>query len=272
MTSATASPQLAGLAFGNLADRYDAIFTHSLIGRAQRNAVWEVARCTFRPGSHILELNCGTGEDALFFARLGISVFACDASEKMIEVANGRRSREAPRAPVRFEVLPTEHIAVARQFGPFDGVFSNFSGLNCVSDNAEVARQLATLVPAGSPLLLCFSSRFCLWEVLWFLVCGKAPKAIRRWNGHAAASLGKITVEVQYPTVAELRKAFSPHFRLRSRTGIGVTVPPSYLENLARRFPGILSQLCVVDRLVSGWPVFRVCGDHVLLRFERVGP
>src|SRR5215472_1068146 len=103
----TPSSNAAGLAFGSLAEDYDDAFTDSLIGRAQRNAVWETAKRTFPCGSRILELNCGTGEDALFFARLGISVFACDALEKMIEVASRRQLREAPHAPVCFEVLPT---------------------------------------------------------------------------------------------------------------------------------------------------------------------
>jgi len=48
-------------AFDTVAEDYDRIFTNSAIGRAQRDAVWEVARTVFSPGSRILELNCGTG-------------------------------------------------------------------------------------------------------------------------------------------------------------------------------------------------------------------
>lgn len=265
----TALRHPAGLAFDSLAEPYDDIFTNSLIGRAQRDAVWSVASRTFRRGDHVLELNCGTGEDALFFSRLGISVFACDASEKMIAVANRRRSLEAPMSPVRFAVLPTEEIAVARLFGPFDGVFSNFSGLNCVSDIAAVAQQLATLVRPGGPALLCFSSRLCLWESLWFLIRGEAGRSVRRWKGCATATLGGESVKVQYPTVRRLRKLFSPYFHLRSWTGIGVTVPPSYSESLALRHLGFLNSLRAVDRMISGWPLFRSIGDHLLLSFER---
>ena len=45
----------AGLAFDTLAEQYDDIFTNSLIGRAQRHAVWTVASQTFQRGDHILE-------------------------------------------------------------------------------------------------------------------------------------------------------------------------------------------------------------------------
>ena len=81
MTPTTSTSMHAvGLAFDTIAEQYDDLFTHSLIGRAQRNVVWEVLRHTFIPRERILELNCGTGEDALFLSRMGVSVHACDAS------------------------------------------------------------------------------------------------------------------------------------------------------------------------------------------------
>ena len=268
---AAALPRSAGIVFDGLAERYDGIFTRSLIGRAQRDAVWSVASQTFQRGNHILELNCGTGEDAFFLTRLGASVIACDASEKMIAVANRRRLLEAPRSPVRFEVLPTEQIIAAALFGPFDGIFSNFSGLNCVCDIAEVARQLATLVLPGSPALLCFSTRLCLWETPWFLMRGEAGKAVRRWRGRATATLGRLAIEVHYPTVRSLRKLFSPYFTLRSWRGVGIAVPPSYLELIVQHQPRLLRRLCAADQVICTWPVLRSVGDHVLLSFERTG-
>jgi SAM-dependent methyltransferase len=258
-----------GLAFDGLAERYDDVFTCSLIGRAQRNAVWRVVSQTFQPGASVLELNCGTGEDALFLARMGVSVFACDASERMIAVANRRRETEGTRSAVRFEVLPTERILEASPLGPFDGAFSNFSGVNCVADLGEIARQLSSLVRPGARVLLCLSTRICLWETLWFLSRGEFGRAFRRWKGHTTAKLGEFDVDVQYPSVKSLCKLFSPYFVLRGWSGIGVTVPPSYLEYLAQRYPRVLQWLGAIDERICGWPVFRGIGDHVLLLFER---
>jgi SAM-dependent methyltransferase len=266
---ATVAGHQPGLAFDSLADRYDDIFTSSLIGRAQRSAVWNVVTRTFRHGDSILELNCGTGEDALFLARLGVSVFACDASERMIAVAKRRRAAEGPASSVRFEVLPTERILEASPLGPFDGVFSNFSGVNCIADIAEVARQLSALVKPGARVLLCLSTRVCLWETLWFLSHGESRTALRRWKGHTTAKLGEFDVDVHYPAVRSLRKLFSPFFVLRRWTGVGITVPPSYLEHLAQRYPGVLHRLNAIDERICGWPIFRGMGDHVLVLFER---
>src|SRR5258708_16919977 len=100
----------AGTAFDQLAADYDQRFTYSIIGRAQRNAVWKILTKTFRANDNILELNCGTGEDAIFLAGNGISVFACDASREMIARAQQRLQQPSPHIPVVFCDLPTERL------------------------------------------------------------------------------------------------------------------------------------------------------------------
>src|ERR1700724_3737375 len=77
----------AAAAFDGVADSYDEVFTYSTIGRAQRRTVWDKLLAAFPPESRILELNCGTGEDARYLVQRGRSVGACDASHSMIEVA-----------------------------------------------------------------------------------------------------------------------------------------------------------------------------------------
>jgi len=258
-----------GRAFDSIADRYDDIFTRSLIGRAQRQAVWERLRQTFGPGDHVLEVNCGTGEDALFLAHRRVTVLACDASEKMIDVARVRLLTEAPYSPVQLEVLPIEQIKELPHGRLFDGILSNFSGLNCVPDLAQAARDFATLVRPCGTLLLCMSTRVCLWETLWFLSQGKYKEAFRRWPGRARVVFGERIVEVNYPRVAQLCTTFAPWFRLRSTIGIGVTVPPSYVESFVRRHPRAFRGMCNADQLIGSWPLLRVLGDHVLLRLER---
>jgi SAM-dependent methyltransferase len=258
----------AGLAFDTLAEDYDAHFTRSSIGRAQRDAVWHRTSEVFRGELSILELNCGTGEDALFLASRGHRVTALDASRAMIERASARREDEAPDAKVSFQLLPTENLG-ALASTHFDAMFSNFSGLNCVDNLFEVGMQLARLTSSDAPALLCFSTRFCLWESAWYLLQGEGRKAVRRWSGHSTAVLNGVNVNVHYPTVHEIARAFAPHFRLRSAIGIGIFVPPSYLESWMQRSPRVLAMLTAVDRIVCRLPILRSLGDHVLLHFVR---
>jgi len=261
----------AGLAFDAIAELYDDMFTRSLIGRAQRNVVWEKLRRVFRKGDRILELNCGTGEDAIFLAGLDTSVVACDASERMIAVAARRIDEQGYENRVQVRVLPTERIGELREPELFDGVLSDFSGLNCVADMEAVARQLAMLVKRRGTLVLCLSTRVCLWETLWFLAHGEPKRACRRWTGQNTARLGNIPVAVHYPTLKEVQRLFAPCFALRSCKGVGVAVPPSYVEHLAQRYPRILVKLQTLDAVIAAWPLVRQIGDHVLLELERTG-
>src|SRR5580704_11846294 len=216
----------AGAAFDRLACDYDEHFTNSLIGRAQRHAVWCKLATTFIRGQHILELNCGTGEDLIFMTKRGIVVTALDASEQMILRARFRCAREVPDAAIKIACRPSEQLVGWQPDTQFDGIFSNFSGLNCVSDLEAVARQLASRVPTGAPLLLCFSTRYCLWEMIWYFLRGDLHKAFRRCGGKTRAVVGGMEVFVHYFSLRTLRRIFAPQFVLRSCTGVGFTVPP----------------------------------------------
>ena len=76
--------------FERLAPRYDELWTDTAIGRAQRNAVWRVVDELFHAGDHVLDLGCGTGEDAAHLMARGVSVRAVDASPAMVAQARAR--------------------------------------------------------------------------------------------------------------------------------------------------------------------------------------
>ena len=58
--------------------QYDAIFTFSNIGKAQRGMVFKYLNPLINQSKKlsVLELNCGTGEDAIRFAKLKHDVIA----------------------------------------------------------------------------------------------------------------------------------------------------------------------------------------------------
>ncbi|HXW93393.1 MAG TPA: class I SAM-dependent methyltransferase [Terriglobales bacterium] len=246
------------------AENYDQIFSQSVIGRVQRAAVWHQLDNSFHPGMRILELNCGTGIDAVHLAERGVQVVACDLSWKMIDVARQRLGTTGLEALVNLRVLPIEEIDSLAGDAPFDGAFSNFSGLNCVQDISSVARSLARLLAPGAKILLCLVGRFSPWEMAWHLAHGKPRLALRSFRRRPTTH----TLAVHYPSIRDMARMFSPEFQLRGWNGIGIAVPPSGLEVFARRAPGLVAGLAKIDRYLTGIPVFRSMGDCVLLQFE----
>src|ERR1700676_2648834 len=116
--------------FDAIAASYDEVWTATPTGRAQRNQVWRWVDPLFRSGDALLDIGCGTGEDAAHFAARGLRVHATDPSGEMIRQA-------ARRGGFTTEVARAEEIGANR--GAYDGAISNFGALNCVEDIQDVA-------------------------------------------------------------------------------------------------------------------------------------
>jgi cyclopropane fatty-acyl-phospholipid synthase-like methyltransferase len=169
--------------------------------------VWRNIDGLFRPGDRVLDLGCGTGDDALRLAQQRVAVLGIDASTMMVEAASNRG--------VTARRLAIEEIAALD--GPFHGAISNFGALNCVADLPEVARHLAALLPAGAPFVLCVIGRFSIAETLRYLMKGDLKRATRRWSGRAEWR----GIPVYYRSAREIRQALAPWFTLERRASIG---------------------------------------------------
>ena len=256
--------------FDAVAERYDETFSDSVIGKAQRIQVWQELDRVFVPGQRVLEINCGTGVDAVHMAGRGVEVWACDQSAQMLGVARRRVSSSKLAADVHLLPLATEQIQNLEAGHLFDGAFSNFGGLNCVQDLDAVASSLARLLAPGRPVVLCVMGRYVGWEMAWFALCGRMRQATRRLGRQPVrVRLGNSSVACWYHSVRALRSLFRPYFRLRRWKGVGVSVPPSYLEYQARRFPRIMRTLEGLDPYLGRTPLVRALADHLLLNFER---
>ena len=267
-------PQVYAAPFDALADRYDETFTHSKIGQAQRSSVWiELARA-FRHGDSVLEIGCGTGVDACFLGKRGVRVLACDSSPEMITRTTRRVKQEQLEGLVEAQVLTAEEISSLSKHEPFNGAFSDFGALNCVQHLDRLAASLARLLRPGAKVLLCYMGKVCLWEMVSYLAQAKPGKAFRRFRrgGVTARFADGASVRVYYPSLGYIKGSFAPEFRLASIKGVGILVPPSYLETWARKFPRAFQSAMLGDSLLCRCPGIRLLGDHLLLEFERAQP
>jgi ubiquinone/menaquinone biosynthesis C-methylase UbiE len=209
----------------------------------------------FHPGDRILDVGCGTGEDAAHFVANRVAVHAIDPSPAMVREAYSRGGFTAA-------MLRAEEIATLSD--RYDGAISNFGALNCVEDLPAVVHGLASVVRPGGRVAICIIGRFCAWETLYYAVRFQFGKAFRRFRGSASSSLG---VTVRYPSAAEFRAVFAHGFKFERWTGIGLFVPPSYVTLPA----SMVGWLAAMDRALANLPLLRALCDHRLFIFERAG-
>ena len=137
---------------------------------------------------------------------------------------------------------------------------------------ADLGNALARLIKPGGKAVLCLFGRRCLWEILWYSARGDSTRAFRRLrpDGMLVSLAPGRDVLVHYPSVDELERELAPHFRLRSWRGVGIAVPPSYLEYLAVRFSRLFRCAAALDSLLGRLPGIRALADHVVVMLERV--
>ncbi|MFN0091197.1 MAG: class I SAM-dependent methyltransferase [Acidimicrobiales bacterium] len=254
--------------FDELAAGYDASFTHTELGRRYRRAVQRRMELRFAPGGRVLELNCGTGEDALALARRGVSVLATDASEAMLAEARAKLAGAGAQAAGRVELrrLSLEELAgAAADLGRFDGALSNFGGLNCTAELAGVAAGLAAALRPGAPAILCVMGPTCPWEWAWRLAHPPHRDPFRRlrkgltWRG----------LPVRYPSVGALRRVFRPQFRCDRVWALGALLPPPCAEAWAARRPALVERLDRLERRVEAAPGLAWLADHYVVELSR---
>jgi ubiquinone/menaquinone biosynthesis C-methylase UbiE len=160
----------AAKAFGRQAVLFDELYAGDTIIQYKRERVRTHVSQYLKPDSKILELNAGTGEDAVFFAEQGHRVHATDISEGMIDQLLAKTIHKGLTGLVTHEICSYTSLEQLTQRGPYDYIFSNFAGLNCTNQLDKVLASFSSLIKKNGVVTLVILPKFCLWE---FLLIGK---------------------------------------------------------------------------------------------------
>lgn len=262
--------EAASAAFDRQSSLFDDLYAAGTIIRYKRERVREHILRYLNPHSHILELNSGTGEDALFFARMGHTVHATDISAGMQHILSGKVKKHRLGSKISFERCSYTKLRELKARGPYDLILSNFAGLNCTGQLYAVLGELPSLLRPGGMVTLVLLPRFCLWEFL-LLFKGKFRTATRRllsWKGTNAQIEG-VLFKCWYYRPSSVIKHLIPSFYLLDAEGLCSLAPPSYMEGFAEKHPRLFNFLVKREaRLKSKWP-WKYVGDYVILSFIR---
>ena len=250
--------------FDQISKSYDNNFTQTIVGKRQRSNVWNYLRKTFSQGKplNVLELNCGTGEDALFLAQLGHHVLATDVSHSMLTQARNKVQNAGLENKLEFEVLDIrEPHNLNRQF---DLIFSNFGGINCLNPTSlkNLTSFISRHLGSGGHCILVIMPQNTLMEK-WYrkskgtahvFEARKDPKGLE-------VRVGKQTVTTFFHNANAIQNNFKK-FKTINTMGIGYI--PSYFNN--SRFIKIFLRL---DKVFSWIKLSPNLSDHYLIHLVK---
>lgn len=255
------------LAFTKQSLIYDEYEKSNKILEWMRKQVYDAALKYLKPGNKILELNSGTGTDALYFARLGFEVLCTDLSDGMIEIISEKIKKE--NTGNRIRVLQSSYTELDKLSDEkFDFIFSNFGGLNCINDLTAVTRHFPNLLNENGKVCLVIMPPVCPWEVLQ-VIKFNFKFAFRRFSRFGAdANVEGVSIKTYYFSYKKIKSALGSKFKIIHKQGLAVFTPIPQMENFIKKYPHLVKLLQKLDEMFSKLFPFNLVGDHLIIIAE----
>jgi ubiquinone/menaquinone biosynthesis C-methylase UbiE len=251
-------------AFSYKAEIYDTFGEGHINLSRMRQKVYRHVLNFLSPGDRILELNAGTGTDAVYFARQGYPVHALDISPGMIARLADKVQNLGLQDQITFQHCSFTELDRVN-FRPFNLVFSDFGGLNCIKNLEPVIRHLDQVLAPGGYVSWVIMPPFCPWE-LALIFNGEFKHATRRLHRQGVmANVEGVEFMTYYFTPRQVLSALGKNFHLVKLEGLSVLTPPADRKNFAIKYPRLYRCMVAIDDQISPLPPFNSWGDFFIL-------
>jgi ubiquinone/menaquinone biosynthesis C-methylase UbiE len=257
-------------AFSKQSPIFDAIDDGNSLLLWMRNRVYDEVLAHMPKGAYMLELNCGTGIDAMFFAKKGFRVKATDNAAGMLQQLSAKVHAAGLDKQVSVQRCSFNNLEQLGTEPQFDYVFSNFGGLNCTDRLDKVLHDIDQLLKPGGSFTLVIMPRVCIWEMLLFFR-GYFKTAFRRFRkGSTRARVEGIYFDCYYYSPKYIMDHL-PGYKLQSLKGLAVTVPPPYIEHFKERHSKLFATLERWENKLCAKAPFNRWGDHFAITMQKAG-
>ncbi len=254
-------------AYNRNADKYDDFIENNPNLMRMRQKVYAHVTSLLPAGSQLLDLACGTGTDAFWFAQHGYIVHGVDISDGMLERASEKAGQLGLQSRATFQHVSYTALGSLAE-NQFECAFSNFGGLNCVSDLKLVADQVRPLLKPNAYVIWALMPPFCLWESA-MLLRGRIRLATRRYSGKSTVHKEGLNYPVYYYTPRAVTNAWGRDFELISVRALSVITHPATNKDFALKRPALFRFLSKLDDAVEARPPFKYWGDFTVITLRR---
>lgn len=259
--------------FDQIANNYDSNFTYGNIGQLQRKQVWNYMEKVIPEltGLEILELNCGTGEDAIMFSEKGFNIVATDVSTEMLKVTQQKVQQFSMQHRISSQYLDIESFDESSFDKKFNLIFSNFGGLNCISPESLklLLQKIPSILSPGGRFIAVLMPRFCVWESVYFLIKFRFADVFRRWTSQEVnADIQGTSMKIWYYNPSHLKMAGGRAYKTIATLPIGLALPPSYLEGFFTKRKGLLNFLTSAEGTLNKITFLSSAADHYIIDLQ----
>jgi ubiquinone/menaquinone biosynthesis C-methylase UbiE len=255
-------------AWDTQAEDYDERFASSLVGRYMRNRSLMELRRHFHSGMSVLDIGCGTGEEALALAKSDVKITGIDVSSEMIEAARCKATSLGVK-DAEFAVMPAEEIGELNR--TFEGAYSSFGVMNCIIDLDDFAKSLAKTIKRNGAFVSSIMNRTYAFEIIYHLIRVKPKTALRRFDTcRVKFEESEEAFDCMYYSPRTFTDHFKPYFLPVKIVALPWLFPLQYMnkipDKINRNFSGAIR---IETRLSDKFPFNRM-GDHFLLVLKRL--
>lgn len=260
------STQNINLAFSSIYEEYEALSKENYCDIFRRNTIRKHVESFLNPEDTILEINAGSGIDAVYFAKNGHSVLATDIADNSGVYIN-TKIKEQGLTNLEFQKCSFTDLK-SIQNRKFNHIFSNYGGLNCTDDLEKVFAQFKDLLEPNGLVSLVIMPKYYPWEMATILKGNK--NAFRRWKKNGVlANVNNHLIPTFYYSPKQVKRAMGNDFEAVSTKNIG-TLYPSLHYSSFQKYPKTIGFLMHFDSWInSKFLTPKGIGDYFIITFQK---
>lgn len=248
----------------NIAESYDDILNKNRFSEILRPIFHKILMRNVQHGNNILDLGCGTGEDALFLAQKEVNVTGVDISPKMIEIARNKSAYKDFKKNLQFFCSDMESF-LQKNTNKFDAIISNFNAVNYVRNLKSFSASASTALNEDGKLIFTVLNKLSVSEVFYNFL---RLNFKRSWKAVFKRKELLITdLNIYFP--GAFGDFFKDQFRVKRITGIGIFIPPHNLTGMYNKLSFSMPFLIWLEKLIASVFPFYCFSDHYIIEMHK---
>ena len=251
--------------FSKISSQYEGFNTTNGLVNWMRKRVRTHLLKELSPNAKILEINCGTGIDAVFLAKKNYQVLATDIAEGMLKLVKQKIENENLASNLLCKKLSFTELNTLKP-QKFNHIFSNFGGLNCSSKKElqTVFNSFNNLLLPNGKITLVIMPKICLWEFLRVFK-GKKTAFRRLQKNGVTANIESENVQTYYYSSKSLKKMLQDNFTDFKIENICFFAPTGNRDDFPVKHPKLFHFLAKFDTISNKIPFLQGYGDYFIL-------